>query len=90
MKRTPLSFISQLALFSCAGVYPLTLARKITHIVVSYAVNLLCSRHIGADGTGGSNAESTIGLLTMAGAWCGLGPYMLMLACARNILRIPV
>lgn len=32
------------------------------------AVNLLCSRHIGADGTGGSNAESTIGLLTMAGA----------------------
>jgi len=31
------------------------------------AVNLLCSRHIGADGAGGTNAESTIGLLTMAG-----------------------
>jgi len=42
------------------------------------AVNLLCSRHIGADGAGGTNAESTIGLLTMAGKWLGYSYYICM------------
>ena len=63
------------SIFSLADLFQATFTCRHMFAAVLYAVNLLCSRHIGADGAGGSNAESTIGLLTMAGKWSGVSAH---------------